>query len=274
MADEMRFRSAGRKRITTLPVASATVIEVGDICWQDRSAGEAKPASDFTWTSDRETTSATFRRDFAGVAMGSSDDGETHDIPIAQAGRFVFDCASASFEIGDLVGPDDNATPDGLLDQQVIGIGENEYGAIGKVAKRYGSNTSHVEVEVTTELTQYQAEPQMLNLGTHDITASADVVTDWPVEYPFKLVAVRTINVVSPAADTTLTIDNGSTSLDDTHATGTGSAGAVVRTEMDDASGNDHYGANDTLSVVSDGAAATGEVAIQLEIKPFLHEGT
>lgn len=268
MADQNRFQHADRRRIRRFAVDSATVIEIGDMLWQDTD--DVKPASDYTWDTDLKTTRTQFAEDFVGVAFDASASGETDDIAVYTRGTFVFECAAATFEIGDGVGPA-KASGNALEDQKVVAVPENDYGSIMTASKRYGSNTTGVEVEIYPHATGPLHVPQVISLGAHDITSTADVVTDWPVSYPFKLVAVRTINRVSPASDTTLTIDNGTTSLDDTHATGTGAAGAVVRTLMDDASGDDIFTEGDILSVTSDGAAATGEVEIQLEVRPFLH---
>ena len=271
MADYQRFRHADAKRVRDFEVDSATVIEVGDLVWQDTD--DVKPASDFSYGSDLAETQADFRRDFCGVAMDASDSGDTANIAVAQAGTFIFDCSSATFEIGDLLGPDDNTGGTALLDQTVIAVGENEYGGVLAATKRYSSNTTAVECEILPNVAAQEPKSEIITFGTFDITSTADVVTDWPVEEPFKLVAIRTINAVALTSDTTLTVDNGTTSLDDTHATGTGAAGAVVRTVMDDSSGDDIFTAGDTLTIKSNGAgSASEEVTLQAEIIKYRHE--
>ena len=60
---------------------------------------------------------------------------------------FEFDCAADTFELGDLIGVDDNAAADALMDQQVIKVTDPAR-AIGRAAKRYGSNTTSVLVDV------------------------------------------------------------------------------------------------------------------------------
>ena len=67
--------------------------------------------------------------------MQRSRSGETAPIRVATTGVFEFDCPSGTFELGDLVGADENAAGDALLNQQVAKVAASQY-AIGRVAKR------------------------------------------------------------------------------------------------------------------------------------------
>lgn len=268
MVDIMRHRHSDAKRVKRHPVDSATVIEIGDQLWLDTD--DAKPASDFTYvTGDLAATQANFAARFVGIAMEASADGDTEDISVAAAGAYEMDCAAAQFEVGDLLGVDDNAGGTALVDQQVIAVGENGYGGIFRAAKRYSANTTRVVAEIVPWF-MGPSDAQYVNLGTHDITSAADIVTDLAIQFPFKLVAVNTIVATALTGQSVLTVDKGATSLDDTHAiTSGGAVGVHDRSAMDDATGDDIFLAGDTLSVASDGGATAGEVAVILEIKPF-----
>ena len=120
MADVMRVRKA--IEVQHYPVDTATVIEIGDLLFYDGSDDEVKPLSDFTWDTNLATTQANLKGSFAGVAMSRSRSGDTDDVRVAIKGIADFPCASASFVADQFIGADDNSTPDGLLDQQVIGV--------------------------------------------------------------------------------------------------------------------------------------------------------
>lgn len=133
----------------TFPVDSAQVIEIGDLLWLNTD--DVRAASQFTWDTDLGTTQPQFAIKFAGVAMQASASGETDPIRVAMMPIAEFPCASATFEIGDLVGPDDNATPDALTSQQVIAVTTPEK-AIGTVVKRVGTAATMVTVMLWSSL--------------------------------------------------------------------------------------------------------------------------
>ena len=79
--------------------------------------------------------------------MQRSRSGETAPIRVATTGVFEFDCASGTFELGDLVGADENAAGTALLNQQVAKVAASHY-AIGRVAKRQAAATTSVLVDI------------------------------------------------------------------------------------------------------------------------------
>lgn len=271
MTDIARYRKAEGDSVR-LPVDSAQVIEQGDMVWLN--ADDVRPASSFSYvTSDLPGTQANFRRDFVGIAQTASDDGDTDPITVQTSGRFEMDCAAAQFEIGDLVGPDDNAGGDTLLDQQVIAIGENGYGGIMRVVKRYGSNTTRVLCEILPQAVRHPDTILTIPLGGHDITAAADFVTDLAVQFPFKLVALVGIVTVATTGALTATVDQDTTALDDTLTIPGGSAvGTVVRQAMDDATGDDRFEVGDNITLKGDGTPSAGEAEFYIEVRPFLVE--
>jgi hypothetical protein len=81
------------------------------------------------------------------VAMQRSRSGETAPIRVATTGVFEFDCPSDTFELGALVGPDENAAGNALLNQQVAKVALSKY-AVGRVAKRQSSASTSVLVDI------------------------------------------------------------------------------------------------------------------------------
>jgi len=142
MANVNRHRKDDLHGERVLAVDSATVIEVGDLCFYDTD--DVKPASSFTYASSLAITHGNFANNFCGVAMQASASGETDAITVWSRGVFEFVCAAAQFQFGDFVAPDDNASGNALLDQQVIETA-NDDDAIGRVTKAYTSNTTSVQ---------------------------------------------------------------------------------------------------------------------------------
>jgi hypothetical protein len=270
MANRHLFRHSDPKKMASYAVDSGNVIEIGDQVYLE--VDDVRAASGMTYGASLAETQLQFKKQFVGIAMTASASGETDPISVARAGVFEMDCAAAQFEIGDRVGIDDNGGGTALEDQQVIAVAENGVGGIGRVAKRYGANTTRVLVEIFPTI----VFPDMLipiTLCSQLIQNAVDLVTDWAVPFPFKLVYVDAIVQVLTAGALTATIDNGATGLDDTITVPDASAvGVVVRTTMEDATGDDIFEAADTLTIKSDGTPTAGEVMFVLWVYPFLNE--
>lgn len=138
-------------------VDSGTEIEIGDMVFLDTD--DAKPASTSAlWDTDLETTQEAFHDEFLGVACQRSRSGDTTGVRVATSGVFEFDCAAATFELGALVGPA-KASGNTLENGKVVAVDTANL-AIGRVAKRYGSNTTKVLVRI--ESTVMQGGPQAM----------------------------------------------------------------------------------------------------------------
>lgn len=144
MSDKMRWRYGDTNPVVAA-VDSATVIEIGDLVWQDTD--DAKPASAQADQGSETANQEAFAEKFLGVAMQRSRDGDTAPVRVATTGVFDFDCSSGTFELGDLVGVNENATGDGLRDQQVAKVTASRW-AIGRVAKREPSTTNSLLVDI------------------------------------------------------------------------------------------------------------------------------
>ncbi len=116
MSNHLRFRS-GQVQLHKLRVDSGTVIEAGDLVFLDTD--DVKPAGDFTWDTDLETTQGGFAAVFLGVAHQQSAAGDTDDLSIdfSPFSIYEFDVNSATYEIGDTLGPDEDSST--LMNQQL-----------------------------------------------------------------------------------------------------------------------------------------------------------
>jgi hypothetical protein len=135
--NHLRFRS-GQVTLRKVRVDSATVIEAGDLVWLDTD--DAKPASAFTWDTNLATTQAAFAAKFLGVAHQPSKSGDTAPISVDVSPHSVyeFDVASASYEVGQPLGPDANG--EALMDQQLEAAVAAS--AIARAAEYSGTTTS------------------------------------------------------------------------------------------------------------------------------------
>lgn len=144
MSDKMRWRYGDTNPVVA-SVDAATVIEIGDLVYQD--VDDAKPAALLADQGSETANQELFAHDFLGVAMQRSRAGEADVIRVATTGVFEFDCPSGVFELGDMVGADENAAGNALLNQQVAPVAASRY-AIGRVAKRVGAAATTVLVDI------------------------------------------------------------------------------------------------------------------------------
>ena len=146
MADVFRYRY-GDTKPSMFAVDSATVIEIGDAVWLDTD--DVKPASDSTYAGGLATSQELLVDTFAGIAAQRSRAGDTDNIRVDTAGVFEMIMASATAEVGDLFGADDNVTPDALLDQQVIAVTDAAR-AYGVCRVRRAAAATSVFIEITS----------------------------------------------------------------------------------------------------------------------------
>lgn len=147
MADRMRWRYGDTNPVIAA-VDSAQTVDIGDLVYQETN--DARPADQKTYSSLAQTQED-FVDKFLGVAAQRSRSGDTDPIRVDTTGVFEFICAAATFELGDLVGPDDNAGGTALECQKVIAVTQASR-AVGRVAKRYSSNTTLVLVEIVSTI--------------------------------------------------------------------------------------------------------------------------
>ncbi len=158
MSDKMRWRYGDTNPVIAA-VDSTTVIETGDLVWQDTD--DAKPASELRvqadeWKPDPTSTirgallgpplEELFSGKFLGVAMQRSHDGDMAPIRVSTTGVFEFECSLKTFELGNLIGAIPNDT--GKLQNQAVGPVTDSKFAIGRVTKREPSAASSVLIDI------------------------------------------------------------------------------------------------------------------------------
>ena len=144
MSDKMRWRYGDTNPVVA-SVDAATVIEIGELVYQD--SDDTKPASSQADQNSETANQELFADKFLGVAMQRSRSGDTLPIRVASTGVFELDCPSGTFELGDLVGADENADGDALVNQQVAKVAASKY-AVGRVAKRVAAAATIVLVDI------------------------------------------------------------------------------------------------------------------------------
>jgi hypothetical protein len=144
VSDKMRWRYGDTNPVVAA-IDSGTVIEIGDLVYQD--VDDAKPASAQADQGSETANQELFADNFLGVAMQRSRSGDTDPVRVATTGVFELDCPSSTFELGDVVGVDENSGGDGLLDQQVAAVSASKQ-AIGRVAKRVPTAATSVLVDI------------------------------------------------------------------------------------------------------------------------------
>ena len=144
MSDKMRWRYGDTNPVVAA-VDAATVIEIGDLVYQETD--DARPASSLAIQTTKLASQELFTGKFLGVAMQRSRSGETAPIRVATTGVFEFDCPSGTFELGILMGVDENAGGTALLNQQAVSVAQANC-AVGRVAKREAAATTSVLVDV------------------------------------------------------------------------------------------------------------------------------
>ncbi len=172
--DKARWRYGDTNRVDAA-VDSATVIEVGDLVYQnvDHAGSDlpAKPASDMRHVitappgSDLPDTDLAedapaaylqelFADNFLGVAMQQSRSGDTDPIQVATTGVFEFDCPASKFELGDLMGVGCGYAEAGKLDKQRVDeVSKKTPGlAIARVAKRVATAATSVQVAIRSQV--------------------------------------------------------------------------------------------------------------------------
>lgn len=150
MANNMRWRYGDTNPVMA-SVASATVIEAGDLVYQE--LGNVLPASSLADQGSQSLNQSTFQSAFLGVAMQASPDGATQPIRVATTGVFEFPCDAAAFDIGDLIGPVEDSTGAALEDQKVGSAGAPT-ASLGRCAKKAAAGSVRVLVDIFSTVTR------------------------------------------------------------------------------------------------------------------------
>jgi len=206
MVDEMRFRKADAKRIKMYPVDKATVIDIGDLLYHDTN--DVKPASSQADQLSEAKNQDVFAAEFAGIAMEASTDADSDDIAVATLGVFEMDSPSATYEIGDVLGPDEESGGTKLLDQTVAAISGTK--GIGKIARRESASVTRVLMEIDAsqrpaamhDMASHKTRLRSIPIEITDFRRSAGLIlTVTTTEEPHLTTSLNVIRVTWAAAD-------------------------------------------------------------------------
>jgi hypothetical protein len=140
-----------------VPVQEATEIEIGDLVYL--VSGNGQPASDLSDLGTKAANQEAIHDAFVGVAMQCSPAGSSEAIRVATSGVFEFDCISATADIGDLFGVDEDGTGTEVLAQTVIEVATANL-AIGRCAKVINPAATRALVDIVS--TVMRGGPQVM----------------------------------------------------------------------------------------------------------------
>lgn len=146
MSNKMRWRY-GETNPIMMPVANGLSVEIGDLVYLDTNV--VKPANS---QADQGTLAANqelFHDNFLGVAMQHSPADSDAPIRVATTGVFEFECLSATFEIGDLIGSAED-TLGTMLENQLVEQVASENLALGRCVKRVATAGTHVLLDIVS----------------------------------------------------------------------------------------------------------------------------
>jgi len=146
MANTMRWRY-GETNPIRMPVPTGFIIEIGDLVYLD--SGAAKAASAIADLGTLAANQEALHDQFLGVAMQASPAASTEPIRVATTGVFEFNCVSATFEMGDLLGATEEGTGTELNNQDLIGVATPNL-AIGRCTKRVNPAGTKVLVDMVS----------------------------------------------------------------------------------------------------------------------------
>lgn len=152
MANTFRFRHVDVDEFLGA-VDSATVIEIGDLLYLD--SGDVKPANSQADQYDEDKHRFLFASKFAGVAMQASNAGDTDAIRVATDGIFEFACSSDTWDVGDLVGANEDF--DGGPENQQVELVLYKEHAIGFVVQQEKDPVESVRVRLMSRLVGVRA---------------------------------------------------------------------------------------------------------------------
>lgn len=143
------YKSGDRKLLTLSMDTSYTVLKGEMLEYVTDDVRALDEMADVGLKADNQRAAATA---FIGIAVKTSTLGVPSTIPVATAGVFEFDCASATFEVGDLVGPAGTGSGGnvGVSSTTVVAVATADL-AIGKVARR-GTSVTRISVEIFSKV--------------------------------------------------------------------------------------------------------------------------
>lgn len=139
----------GDRKLVTYPVTAAQTWAKGEALCLVSNALKSLTALGDSGTKAQNQAAA--RDQFVGISNVAVTSGSPANIQVATAGVFEFDCASATFNAGDLVAPIGTGSGSAVgVSSTSVEVTTDPAGAIGRVVKKYASATTRVQVEIFT----------------------------------------------------------------------------------------------------------------------------
>jgi hypothetical protein len=127
----------GFERAIKVPVAAGTMIQVGDMVYED-AGGNALPASSLAWGADLATTQGTFKGSFLGISrdqrLGTEPTAGYILVDTRGEAEMNIDALGAALQAGALLGPAKQAG--NALENQEVAVAAAIGGAIGRLVER------------------------------------------------------------------------------------------------------------------------------------------
>ncbi len=146
MADQFRLRHTDFNHLVA-EVASGATVQIGDLVYLD--SGKLRPAADLPDQGTPEANQARFATLYLGVAMQATTGSGTQLLRVASDGVFEMDCASTTWQLGDLVAAAEQPSGTALENQQVAPTSRPEL-ALGYVVQDYPAPTTRVKVRLVS----------------------------------------------------------------------------------------------------------------------------
>lgn len=155
----------GDRKLVTYPVTAATTFAKGELlCLVSNAVKSFTTLGDSGTKAQNQAAAAAI---FAGVANVAVTSGSPTSIQVATAGTFEFDCASATFNVGDMVAPIGTGASSAVgVSATSVEATSDPSGAIGRVVKKYGSATTRVLVEIFTKTSSAPSAAGYVSGGT------------------------------------------------------------------------------------------------------------
>lgn len=239
--------------IRRINFVAANTIAAGDMVFEDPSnAGHGKSIVSVGYKDSLAATQRVAALRFLGVAVSNkSGTTDAEEVAVAKKGIFELTAVSATYELGDLVGVDDNVGGTALI-QQVIGVTDPQK-AIGKIARREATATTTVLVEIFDK-----SEDAAADLWIREDIAANGTIKVFEADAPFKLQVVDFHIICTDANAGTVKLTDGTSDITDALTHGTTDKAIVRVGTIDDA--KYELAKNGSLNIVT----ATGGKSVAL----------
>lgn len=161
-----------------MPVASATVIEAGDLLYL--ASGAVLPASSQADNGAEPDNQAEFARNFVGIALESSADGDTDDV-LVETGldmEYLITVPSGTYTLGEFLGASEASSGTALEDQQLESVGSAQDLAIAVCTKEEASAVTSLRVRFIRSAVSAPALQERVAVNTETLAGTRTLTHD------------------------------------------------------------------------------------------------